>query len=181
MYKNLLLMKYFQLSYILIIEIHENCKQCVQIIDKLIGIKYDKHRVFNLYYLQILGRVLNMFILDDIMRCSIDIDPIVPAFTSMLVDAVKIIVPLLLIVYGMIDLAKAVMSNDEKTMKEAQGKLVKRFIYALIIFFIVALVQLVFGMLAKASSGEINKNDIVSCINCFMSNDNCARAKTEGE
>lgn len=117
-----------------------------------------------------------MFILEA-AKCSIDIDPIVPAFTSMLVDAVKIIVPLLLVVYGMIDLAKAVMSNDEKTMKEAQGKLIKRFVYAVVIFFIVALVQLVFGMLADASGGDIEKESMISCIDCFMTGDNCARDK----
>jgi hypothetical protein len=117
-----------------------------------------------------------MFILEA-AKCSIEIDPIVPAFTSLLVDAVKIIVPLLLIVYGMIDLAKAVMSNDEKTMKEAQGKLIKRFVYAVVIFFIVALVQLVFGMLADASGGDIDKGNIVSCIDCFMTNDHCAKSK----
>lgn len=117
-----------------------------------------------------------MFILEA-AKCSIEIDPIVPAFTSLLVDAVKIIVPLFLIVYGMIDLAKAVMSNDEKTMKEAQGKLIKRFVYAVVIFFIVALVQLVFGMLADASEGDIDKGNIVSCIDCFMTGDSCAKSK----
>ncbi len=118
-----------------------------------------------------------MFILADVARCSIDIDPIVPAFTSMLMDAIKVIIPLLLIVYGMIDLAKAVMSNDEKTMKEAQGKLIKRFVYAVIVFFVVALVQLVFGMLASASDGEVDKGNVTSCIDCFMRNEHCAREK----
>lgn len=116
-----------------------------------------------------------------ILNCSIDIDPIVPGFTSLLVNAVKVIIPLLLVVYGMIDLAKAVMSNDEKTMKEAQGKLIKRFIYAVVIFFIVALVQLVFGMLANASDGEIDKENITSCIDCFMSGDHCYSEKKQGE
>ena len=54
----------------------------------------------------------------------------------------------------------------------------KRVIYAIIIFFVVALVQFVFGQLAKADStgGNTNKNDTAACISCFISSaDSCAR------
>jgi preprotein translocase subunit SecG len=104
---------------------------------------------------------------------AIDIDMIVPAFTKALIDLVKVIIPILLIAYGMIDLAKAVMSNDEKAMKESQGKFIKRIVYAVVIFFIVAIVQLIFGILATASSssktGTVSKNSITACIACFIS------------
>lgn len=112
-----------------------------------------------------------MFILEG--ACTIDIDMIVPTFTVGLVDLVKVIIPILLVAFGMIDLAKAVMANDEKVMKEAQGKFIKRIIYAVIIFFIVAIVQLIFGTLAKASgksqTGEVSKTNINACIACFIS------------
>ena len=62
-----------------------------------------------------------LFILEN--GCTaIDIDMIVPAFTKGLVDVIKVLIPILLVAYGMIDLTKAVMSNDEKVMKEAQGR-----------------------------------------------------------
>lgn len=112
-----------------------------------------------------------MFILEG--ACSIDIDMIVPTFTVGLVNLVKVIIPILLVAYGMMDLAKAVMANDEKIMKEAQGKFIKRIVYAVIIFFIVAIVQLIFGTLAKASgksqTGEVSKTNINACIACFIS------------
>ena len=76
----------------------------------------------------------------------------------------------------MLDMAKAVMANEEKEMKEAQKKLIKRIIYAVIIFFIVALVQFVFGRLAKADTngGNVDKNDTAACISCFISSaDSC--------
>ena len=98
---------------------------------------------------------------------------IVPTFTVGLVNLVKVIIPILLVAFGMIDLAKAVMANDEKVMKEAQSKFIKRIIYAVIIFFIVAIVQLIFGTLAKASAksqtGEVSQTNINACIACFIS------------
>ena len=115
--------------------------------------------------------------------CTIGIDMIVPAFTKSLVDIVKVAIPILLVAYGMIDLAKAVMSNDEKVMKESQSRFIKRIIYAVIIFFIVAIVQLIFGMLAnaseKSSNGQISKNSISACIACFISDNTKCSGYTE--
>lgn len=106
-----------------------------------------------------------------------EFDPILPGITSLLVTAIKVFVPLVLIFFGMLDLGKAVMANDEKVMKEAQGKLIKRFIYAVLVFLVVAIVQLVFSMLGKAGEGSENtannteKTSISACINCFVNND----------
>lgn len=103
---------------------------------------------------------------------AIDIDMIVPAFTKGLVDVVKVLIPVLLVAFGMIDLTKAVMSNDEKVMKEAQGRFIKRIVYAVIVFFIVAFVQLIFGILANASTNSkngVSKSSVTACIACFIS------------
>ena len=125
-----------------------------------------------------------MFILAE-GGCSIDIDMIVPTFTVALMNLVKVAIPILLVAYGMIDMAKAIMSNDEKQMKESQNKFIKRIIYAVVIFFIVAIVQLIFGMLAKASKNsdnEITKSDVTSCIACFISDtDQCRKTTRDKE
>ncbi|MFV0250347.1 MAG: hypothetical protein ACK5HP_04890 [Bacilli bacterium] len=110
--------------------------------------------------------------LEILAKCSIDIDPMIPSFTIMVINLFKVIIPIILIMFGMIDMGKAVMSNDEKVMKTAQTTLIKRIIYAVIIFFIVAIVQLVFGMLANA--GASDGEDMKSCISCFVSDiDHC--------
>ena len=99
-------------------------------------------------------------------------DPILPGITSLVVTAIKIFIPLALIFFGMIDLGKAVIANDEKVMKEAQGRLIKRFIYAVVVFLIIALVQMVFGMLSDASDNSTigeGKGDFTTCIDCFIS------------
>ncbi len=118
---------------------------------------------------------------------AIDIDMIVPVFTKGVVDLVKVLIPILLVAFGMIDLAKAVISNDEKVMKESQNRFIKRIIYAVIIFFIVAIVQLIFGMLAKASETAgskdgVTKNSVSACIACFISdNSECKNYSASGE
>lgn len=55
----------------------------------------------------------------------------------------KIIVPILLILLGTLDFAKAVISSKEDQMKKAQSTFVKRVIAAVAIFFVPALVDLI--------------------------------------
>lgn len=111
-----------------------------------------------------------MFLLKDVSCGSITIDSIIPGTISTVVNIIKIAVPIMLIVFGILDMAKAVIANKEDEMKNAQKLLIKRVIYAVIVFFVVALVQFVFGQLAKASDGETNS--ATSCISCFI-NGNC--------
>lgn len=111
----------------------------------------------------------NLFMLD---VCKLDLDPMIPSFTTLLVNAIKIVIPIVLIVFGIIEMFRAATANDEKVMKEAQKKLISRIIYAVLIFFIVAIVQLVFSVLARSSEnsttgGSVSKNSISACISCF--------------
>ena len=58
----------------------------------------------------------------DILSCTInglawtEGNLLLPTITNLVVTLIKIAVPIILIIFGMIDLAKAVMSNDEKEM-----------------------------------------------------------------
>ena len=54
------------------------------------------------------------------VKCGLStgIPSALPVFSTNLINLVKIMVPILLIILGMIDFAKAVISNDEKQMKE---------------------------------------------------------------
>lgn len=111
----------------------------------------------------------NLFLLK---VCNLDLDPMIPSFTTLLVNAIKIVIPIVLIVFGIIEMFKAATANDEKVMKEAQKKLIQRIIYAVLIFFIVAIVQLVFSVLAKSSEnsttgGSVSETSISACISCF--------------
>ncbi len=58
-------------------------------------------------------------------------------------------IPLVLIVFGLLDLGKAVMAGKEDEMKKAQQTLIKRFMYAVAAFLIVALVTFAMGLVGS--------------------------------
>ena len=77
-------------------------------------------------------------------------------------------IPIVLIVLGTIDLGKAVISSDEKEVKAAQGRLLKRCIYAVAVFFIVTIVGLLFNLIASVASDDVeNATGWVSCWNLY--------------
>lgn len=77
---------------------------------------------------------------------------------------IKIVIPLALIVFGMIDLGKAVISSDEKAIKSSTTILIKRFIVAIVIFFIPTIVNAVFSVLSVMEDPE--KSDYNVCVKC---------------
>lgn len=62
---------------------------------------------------------------------------------------IQILVPIGLILMGAIDLGKAVLASDDKEIKAATGKLMKRAIAAAAVFFAVTIVDVVMGLVAK--------------------------------
>lgn len=78
---------------------------------------------------------------------------------GIVVWGIKVVVPIILIVVGMIDLAKAVTEKSEDKIKEAQKKLVQRAISAVIVFLVVSLVGLVMDI--------IGDNSYESCVDCI--------------
>jgi hypothetical protein len=94
------------------------------------------------------------------------IGPIVSLIKNGVMPIIQIGIPILLIVFGSIDLGKAVMANDDKEIKTATGKLIKRIIAGVVIFFIPFLVNLVMSIVAGNSDGEaVNATDFVDCWN----------------
>ena len=61
-----------------------------------------------------------------------------------LIRVIKIVIPIILIVLATIDMTKVVINADEKTKKEAGSKVVKRIIYAVILFLVPTLISLIF-------------------------------------
>lgn len=86
-----------------------------------------------------------------------------PYVVSTIVMIVKIVVPILLIIFGMLDLAKAVIASKEDEIKKAQMTFVKRLIAAVIVFFVVSLVQVVIRFVAGA-----DEDSVMGCFNCFV-------------
>lgn len=57
-------------------------------------------------------------------------------YLQLIVNVVKVAVPILVIVFGMLDFAKAIFSSDEGEMKKAQSKFIRRLIIGVAFFLI---------------------------------------------
>lgn len=66
---------------------------------------------------------------------------------------VRIIVPILIIILGVLDIAKAVVASKEDEMKKAQETFIKRLIAGLAVFFVPFFVKVVMGLADYAWSG----------------------------
>ena len=93
-----------------------------------------------------------------------DLKPIV-TFIKSVFFLIQFALPIGLIVLGGWDLGKAVFSSDDKEIKAATGKLIKRAIAAVAIFFLVLIVKLIIGFVANSggTNGEQNANNIINC------------------
>ena len=93
------------------------------------------------------------------------------------VKTIKFLVPVILIVLGIVDMLRATTANDEKVMKEATGKFIRRIIAAVLVFFVISLLTFIINLIAKAAresrnSDELSTSSISECISCFISNKN---------
>lgn len=70
------------------------------------------------------------------------------------IKIVMIAVPIALIIYGTIDLGKAVIASEDKEVKAAQSRLIKRIIYAIVIFFVPMLVGVIMNIVATGGEGD---------------------------
>lgn len=96
------------------------------------------------------------------------IGPIVNLLKNGVMPIFQIGIPILLILFGSIDLGKAVMSSDDKEIKGATSKLIKRIIMAVVIFFIPFIVNLVMSIVANNSEGEAaSSTDWTACWNSY--------------
>lgn len=97
------------------------------------------------------------------------LDSIVRLIKKGLFPIIQIGIPILLIVMGTIDLGKAVISSDEKEIKGAQGKLIKRCIYAIVIFFIVTLVTILMSLVEVSKDKNVSEDQATSWSTCWNS------------
>ena len=77
---------------------------------------------------------------------------------------IQIVVPILLIIMGSLDLAKAVATQDEKVMKSTMATLGKRVVFAVAVF----IVQLVMNMVStnvQNSGSDTGLGTFTSCWN----------------
>ena len=125
-----------------------------------------KKLLFIIAIVMTLCYVPTVFALD--VKCSglgnAIIDAKIPNTVSIIILLIQIAVPIVLVIFGMIDLFKGITAGKEDEIKKAQQMFIKRLISAALVFFVVAIVKTVIGLAA----GD-DKEDILSCA-CYFFN-----------
>lgn len=93
-----------------------------------------------------------------------DLFPILKIFKSA-ITILQILIPIGLLIFGAIDLGKAVIAGKEDEMKKAQGTLIKRVIYAVAVFLLFTIITLVMNVVA-GSGVDGADNDWRNCWVC---------------
>ena len=74
---------------------------------------------------------------------------------------IQLLIPIALVLWGLIDLGKAVLAGDEKERKEATSTLLKRFLYGILVFFIFAIVK---GVVKLVDRGDTLNSKCWQCV-----------------
>ena len=102
------------------------------------------------------------------IKCSaipdVAIDEKIVDVVHVVILGIQIVVPIVLIIFGMLDLAKAVMGQKEDEIKKGQQTFIKRIIAAAIVFFVVTIVKMVLSFLA----GGTGNGSIYQGVSCFV-------------
>lgn len=100
-----------------------------------------------------------------LVQCGlgVEIPDILVNLIRLVVFAIKVIVPIGLVIFGMIDLGQAVIKQKDDEIKKQQTLFVKRVIAAVLVFLVVSIVQLVISLIDKADP-ESN-NSAIDCLN----------------
>ena len=95
-----------------------------------------------------------------------DIPSLLPKVISILYTLVQIAVPVVLVIFGMLDLVKAVTAGKEDEIKKGQQLLIKRLIAAALVFFVFVIVKVLISLVADSSGSRI-----IDCVECFIKNE----------
>ena len=82
---------------------------------------------------------------------NIEIPDSIANLLKTIIFIIQVVVPVLLILWGMLDFAKGVIGQDEDKIKAGQKKFVQRLIAAAIVFLIVTVVQVVITTVGNIS------------------------------
>ncbi len=91
------------------------------------------------------------------------IDESIVNLVHIIIRIIQIAVPILLVIFGMLDLARGMMSQKEDEIKKGQQVFIKRVIAAVLVFFVIAIVKFIISSVAGDSNSTI-----FDCVNCFI-------------
>lgn len=82
--------------------------------------------------------------------------------------AIKVVIPILLIIFGMIELGKAITAQKEDEIKKAQSSFLKKLVLAILVFLVFTIVQFVVGFAGEDTSDEQADTTVWGCIDKLL-------------
>lgn len=76
----------------------------------------------------------------------------------------KIVIPIVIIIFGVIDLGKAVVASKDDEIKKSVKSLVMRVVAGIVIFFIPTLVGAIFSLVGEFNDNKEEYNKCKACI-----------------
>jgi len=107
-----------------------------------------------------------MFVLNEIEMCKLLVKhPEIGEMIRTVINIIKIAVPIVLVIMGMLDFAKATAAGKPDDMAKGRGIFIKRCIAGVLVFFVISIVQMAIGVVAYATGGnDDNNNNIWNCV-----------------
>lgn len=99
-------------------------------------------------------------------------------FLGRIFSVIKILIPILIIIFGMIDLFKAVIGSKDDEIKKSIRSLMLRAIAGVVIFFIPTIIHLLFLLIDDWQKYETTYS---KCSLCITSPSKCVEDKTSNE
>ena len=93
--------------------------------------------------------------------------PVVKILKKGVLPIVCIAIPIALIGFAIFDLGKAIIASDDKEVKAAQSRLIKRLVYGIVIFLVPFIISLVMNLVATGADPD--ETDTTSWATCWNS------------
>lgn len=105
-----------------------------------------------------------MFILDGYV-CNNLIPTEIANTIGSVYNILLIAIPVMIVLFGVIDFLKAVMAGKEDDIKKSTSVFIKRLITGLLVFFVLAFVKLLLGVIQTNNTGGVSE-----CLNTIFGN-----------
>ena len=134
-----------------------------------------KNRALNIMFLMVICTFLfmnNVHAADDF--CTDEGVKRVMYMAYIVITACKIIVPIILVVMGTIDMARAVIAQDDGALKKQAMTFAKRCIAAILIFMAPGIINGIFNMVIDGYEESTNNpSEYKDCFTCLFNPNKC--------
>lgn len=98
-----------------------------------------------------------------------DVPYVAAQITTTVINILKIATPIIIVIFGMIDLLKAVVASKEDEIKKGSSTFLKRALLGAFVFLVFVFVELIIGLVAPKDENT----NMWNCVDCFV-NGNCS-------